>query len=133
MSMRTMKCLSMLLMMVALSVCMVSCGSDDDEDVIADYAGQVSGVYTGKLTLDNTVIEDAYVVTIDKISSSVVKVSAEFYSGGSANYNVTYSNGQYLFQSESSSGITISVTGKSVTISFLNKNGTMTTFNGKRD
>lgn len=32
MSMKAMKYLSMLLMMVALSVCMVGCGSDDDDE-----------------------------------------------------------------------------------------------------
>lgn len=131
--MKTMKYLSMMLIMVAMSVCMTSCGDDDDDDPVTDYAGQVAGVYTGKLTVNNTVIEDAYVVTVSKISSTVVSVMAEFYDKGVENYNVKYSSGQYLFTSETSSNITISVTAKTMTISFLNANGSITTFNGKRD
>ena len=118
-------------MVLAMNVCMVSCGDDDESNT--DYASQVAGVYTGKLTVDNTVIQDAYVVNVDKISSTVVKVSAAFYPNGSENYNVTNSNGQFLFTSDSSSDINISVTGKSMTVSFLNKNMKMTIFNGKRD
>lgn len=129
--MKTMKYLSMILMALTMSVYMVGCGDDDESDT--DYASQVVGVYTGKLTVDNTVIKDAYVVNIDKISSTVVKVSAAFYSNGSENYNVTNSNGQFLFTSDSSSDINISVTGKSMTVSFLNQNQKMTVFNGKRD
>lgn len=119
-------------MTLVMSVCMVSCG-DDDDDSDADLSGQVAGVYTGKLTVDNTVIKDAYVVTVTKISSTVVKVSADFYNEGSENYNVVNSNGQYLFTSDSSSGINITVTGKSMTASFLNQNNNMTVFNGKKD
>lgn len=130
--MKTMKYLSMMLMTLVMSVCMVSCG-DDDDNSDADLSGQVAGVYTGKLTVDNTVIKDAYVVTVTKISSTVVKVSADFYNEGSENYNVVNSNGQYLFTSDSSSGINITVTGKSMTASFLNQNNNMTVFNGKKD
>ncbi len=131
--MKTMKYLSMLLMIVAMSVCMVGCGDDDDKDQVTDFAGQIAGVYTGRLTENNTVIEDAYVVSVTKISSTVVSVAADFYNDGIRNYNVAYSNGQFMLTSETSSNITISIMGKSMSISFLNAKGTITTFSGKRD
>ena len=58
---------------------------------------------------------------------------AAFYSNGEENYNITYQNGQYIFESESSVNITITVTGKAINISFLNKDGSITNFNGVRD
>lgn len=131
--MKTIKYYSYLLLMLIASINLIGCSSDDDTEVVADYASQVAGVYTGKLMLDNYVIEDAYVVYVTRISSTVVNVRAEFYDDGNANYNVELFNGQYLFRSESSSGITIAVTGKNMTINFLNDAGTMTTFTGKRD
>lgn len=131
--MKTIKYYSYLLLMLIASINLVGCSSDDETEEVADYASQVAGVYTGKLMLDNYVIEDAYVVNVTRVSSTVVTVRAEFYEKGSANYNVELFNGQFLFRSESSSGITISVTGKNMTINFLNDAGTMTTFTGKRD
>ena len=130
--MKAMKYVSMLLIMLTMSISMISCGSDND-DPTNDYASAIAGVYTGKLTVNNTVIEDAYVVRVDKISSTVVCVSANFYPHGSENYNVSYENGQYMFESESSVNITITVTGKAMNVSFLNGAGNITTFNGSRD
>ena len=132
--MKTMKFLPMLLITLAMSICMVSCSDDDDKDPAnQDYAEQGSGVYTGQLSVNNTVIQDAYVVRVSRISSTVVQVSAEFFEDGHENYNVSYENGQYILSSASSYNITIVVLGHNMTISFLNGNGSMTTFNGTKD
>lgn len=48
--MKTMKYLSMLLIMVAMSVCMVSCG-DDDDDAPTDVATVIAGDYSGTLNV----------------------------------------------------------------------------------
>lgn len=113
---------------------MVSCSNDDDKDPAnQDYAEQVSGVYTGQLSVNNTVIQDAYVVRVNRISSTVVQVSANFFEDGFENYNVSYENGQYILSSASSYNITIVILGQNMTISFLNGNGSMTTFNGSKD
>lgn len=130
--MKTLRNLMVLFVMVSISTAFVGCSSDDDETP-SDYASKVAGVYTGKLTVNGTIVEDAYVVAITKISSTVVSVSAEFYNEGIRNYNVNYSNGQYLLTSETSTNINISITGKSMTISFLNNNGSITNFNGTKD
>ena len=138
-----MKSLSMMLFMVIASVCMSSCS--DDDDTPTDFAEAVSGVYTGKLSVNNSVIEDAYIVTIRKISSTVVHVAAKFYIPSDEdktdenankygeNYNITYEGGQYLFKSESSQNINITVTGKSISISYMNNAGSMTTYIGMKD
>lgn len=119
--------------LLAIGMGFTSCGSDDEVEEITDYASQVSGVYTGKLLVDNVVIEDPYYITITRISSTVVTVTAEFYDDGIENYNVEYSNGQYYLRSDTSSGISITINGKNITVNFLNNAGTMTTFNGKKD
>ena len=129
--MKTVKYLSMMLFMVVASVCFSACGDDDESP--SDLAEAVSGVYTGKLTVNNSTVEDAYVVSVSKISSTVVHVTAEFFEDGGENYNIRQDGSQYIFSSESSSNITISVTGKSMSVNFLNKNGSITTFIGTKD
>ena len=126
--MKQFRILSMLMIVLISSLSFVSCGDDDDE------TSSIAGVYTGKLKVGTNVTADAYVVTVTKVSSSVVKVTADFYTdNGSENYNVTKEGNQYILSSESSSGINITVTGKAMTISFLNNAGSMTTFTGTRD
>ena len=110
--MKQFRILSMLMIVLISSLSFVSCGDDDDE-TSGDFSASIAGVYTGKLKVGTNVTADAYVVTVTKVSSSVVKVTADFYTdNGSENYNVT---------------------GKAMTISFLNNAGSMTTFTGTRD
>jgi hypothetical protein len=137
--------LSMVLYALIISTLSGGCTrSNDNEDLPpdpdpVDFGTAVSGVYIGKLKMDNQVVEDAYVVTVTRIASKVAKVAADFYpqtSGGgqgSANYNIEQVGSQYVFTSESSSGITISVASKTISISFLNQAGGMTTFTGVKD
>mgnify|MGYP003368691803 CR=1 FL=1 len=122
--MKQFRILSMLMIVLISSLSFVSCGDDDDE-TSGDFSASIAGVYTGKLKVGTNVTADAYVVTVTKVSSSVVKVTADFYTdNGSENY---------ILSSESSSGINITVTGKAMTISFLNNAGSMATFAGTRD
>lgn len=133
-TMKTLKNIfSILCFLLATNIAFTSCSSKEEVEEISDYATQVQGVYTGKLYVDNTVIEDPYYITIARISSTVVTVAAEFYDDGMENYNVEYSNGQYYLRSDTSSGITITINGKNITINFLNNAGTMTSFYGKKD
>ena len=64
----------MILAMLTMSVFMVSCGNDDDDESKDDLSNAVAGVYSGKLTVNSTVTADAYIVTISKISMSKRKV-----------------------------------------------------------
>ena len=112
--MKQFRILSMLMIVLISSLSFVSCGDDDDE-TSGDFSASIAGVYTGKL----------------KVGTNV---TADFYTdNGSENYNVTKEGNQYILSSESSSGINITVTGKAMTISFLNNAGSMTTFTGTRD
>lgn len=112
-------------------VSFVSC-SDDDDNLNQDMASQVAGVYTGKLTINDEVIEDAYVVTVTRINSTVVSVSAKFLNE-SENYNIVYENGQYKFKSATINNINIVVTGKNINVSYLTNGGWMANFFGTRD
>lgn len=113
-------------------VSFVSCSDDDDDNLNQDMASQVAGVYTGKLTINDEVIEDAYVVTVTRINSSVVSVSAKFLNE-SENYNIVYENGQYKFKSATINNINIVVTGKNINVSYLTNGGWMANFFGTRD
>lgn len=92
---KLLKLMAMLLMIVTMSVPMTSCGSDDDDDP-KDPASKITGVYTGKLVSDGYVIDDAYAVTVERVSTSVVLVTApDIFSTTTRNYNVEYNNGIY--------------------------------------
>lgn len=109
-----------------------ACHDDPDPEPTYDYASKVSGVYIGKLSSGGQVIEDVYVVSIDRITNVAVSVNADFFNS-STNFNVTYSNGIYTLSSGNYNNITITVQNKTLTINFLNAYGTMTTFYGIRD
>lgn len=113
-------------------VSFVSCSDDDDDNLNQDMASQVAGVYTGQLTVNEEVIADAYVVTVTRISSSVVSVSAKFLDEDE-NYNIVYENGQYKFKSATINNINIVVTGKNINVSYLTLGGWMANFFGTRD
>ena len=62
------KLFSMLLIVLALGF--TSCGSDDKDDDAPSpqisLADKVAGTYSGRLSLGETVLEDAYIVTVTK-------------------------------------------------------------------
>lgn len=79
--MKTMKYLSMLLIMVAMSVCMTSCGDDDDDDV-----PNASASIVGKWTQTN----DAGTVIILKFNSDKTGTINFTYSDGSGDKNENF-------------------------------------------
>ena len=72
--MKQFRILSMLMIVLISSLSFVSCGDDDDE-TSGDFSASIAGVYTGKLKVGTNVTADAYVVTVTKVSSSVVKIT----------------------------------------------------------
>ena len=108
-----------------------ACSDDDGEDI--DVAKRISGVYSGKLMTGSTTLDDAYVVTISKISNTVVSLRADFLPGNAQNFNVTSIGGQYILDTSTLSNISISVTGKKLIISYTNIYGNLVVFNGQRD
>ena len=115
-----------ILIAAVLTLCFTftSCGKDDEKEndiytgVITgntDVATAVSGTYTGKRTIGTTV------------------VSADFYSSGSANYNVSLQGNIYVFSNETDPNISITVTGKTLNINYLTVGGYMMTYTGIKD
>lgn len=95
-------------------------------------ADAVAGIYSGKLSYGAEVLQDAYVVRIVKMTSNVVTIYADFLNG-SKNYNVVPRSGIYVISSETDPNITASVSGKSLTISYITSSKLLATFYGERD
>ena len=126
-----MKKIVVLLLALATILPIASCKKDNTET--SDYATAVSGVYTGKLLYGTETVKDAYVVTLSRISSTVVSMSADFLDGDVTNFNVTKSGNTYSLSSESVYNITTTVSGKQLNISYLTTGGYMFSFSGTKD
>lgn len=98
----------------------------------SDSSSGIEGVYTGQLLYGTEVVEDAYVVSIYKVSSEVVSVNADFFNG-SLNFNVQKTANGYNLVSSTVYNVQITVYGKMLTINYQSNGGSMLTFQGKRD
>lgn len=98
----------------------------------SDSSSGIEGVYTGQLLYGTEVVEDAYVVSITRVSSEVVSVNAEFFNG-SLNFNVQKTANGYNLVSSTVYNVQITVYGKMLTINYQSSGGSMLTFQGKRD
>lgn len=129
------KCTFLLMILAMLMACtLTGCGDKENDPGATDPGAAVSGVYTGQLKKGSTIVSDAYVVKVTKVSSSVATVQADFYGEmGSSNYNITSSGSMYVLSSATDSNITIAVSGKSITINYTNTAGTLLTFTGSKD
>ncbi len=110
-----------------------SCDNGSDSSDENDLASKIAGNYVGKLSSGGKVIEDAYVVSVIRISNTTVSVSAAFQNPSSQNYNVEYTSGQYKLVNSMKANMTYIITGKHLNVSFVNRNNSMTTFDGDRD
>lgn len=126
--MKSLKYLSLLFAVMIASFSTISCSKNN-----TDPASVVEGKYAGKLLVDNELVDDTYVVSVERVSSTVVTISAKLFPDGSDNYNVEYSNGKFLFKSSTSKDMNISVTGKNMMICFYSSSDRLTIFDGRRD
>lgn len=117
--------------LATLLVTSVACQKNDDA-VSGDYATAVSGVYTGKLQYGTETIKDAYVVTIGKVSNTVVAMTADFLQG-SANFNVIKNGSTYSLVSETVGDINTTISGKDIVISYKTTGNYFFTFTGQKD
>lgn len=124
------KILSVLCLAIAL-VSFNSCNKSDSPES-KDYGTAVSGTYTGKLTAGTVVVEDAYVVYIKRISSTVVSMTADFLDG-SANFNVEKSGDNFILSSETVYNITTTVANKSLYVTYKSQSGNLISFTGQKD
>ena len=70
--MKTMKYLSMLLVMVVTSACMVSCG--DDDDMATDIVTTTAGDYSGKLSVIGYTEQFTAYATLTRKSDNAISV-----------------------------------------------------------
>ena len=130
---KTLNFLTWMLVML-FAVPFVSC-SDDDDDADVDLADIVAGTYVG--TLQNIYsTNDAYVVTITRVSATAVTIEAAFLTdsdGGVAVFNVSQYGTQYILtNSYYDTRISVIIVGSTLNISFSNQAGSMTTFIGSK-
>lgn len=135
--MKNIKLLSWMFVALLTSVSLASCS--DDDDPVADTATQVgdvsdivSGVYSGKLEVGGYTIDDAYIVTITRVTSTAVKVKADFFNEDPV-FNVEKVGTQYKLTNTSTySNISMFVSGGVLNINFVNGAGSMTVYAGNR-
>lgn len=123
--MKTMKYLSMMLVILAMSVCMTSCSSDDEEP--SSLADQIAGDYVGTLKPVGYTDEPARsYVTLTRKANDVVsfECSCETFDLDlpSVNLKITDQSGVKYLTSESSRTITGTATGNSISITFATGN-----------
>lgn len=126
------KTLFLVIFTLSLSAGMTSCGSDDEGVETPNLSEAIAGTYVGEMTTGGYVLDDTYIVYVSPISNTVVSVSADLFDE-IAKFNVTEQSGVYTLKSSSYDNINISIQGRSMTMTFLNNGGTMTTFVGSRD
>ena len=95
-------------------------------------ADRVEGIYSGRLMLGETVMEDAYIVKIFKQTDNTVTVEAPFFGGDTYNFNLTENGNQILFSNSTIQNYSMSVMGNQVSISYLSNGGNMLTYNGTK-
>ena len=131
---KSLKIFAFLMMLLVSTPAFVSCSSDKDDEPEQNYAAYIVGVYTGSLTSGNEVLDDAYVVKINRISDKMVSMEAKFFPDDEpVNFNVSYNNKVYTLSTSNVNNMTVTVTGKTLLISYLNNAGSQTTFSGSRD
>lgn len=109
---------------------LVSCGGDDDDN--QNYGKDVEGQYVGELSSEGVVIDDTYVIKLNRISDNLVEMEAAFLADGSDNFNVSLDNGVYTLSTIKHSNMSVMVTRGNLRITFLNNAGTTTSFSGTR-
>jgi len=95
-------------------------------------ADQVSGTYSGRLKLGEDILEDAYIVSISKLTNTTVAVSAGFLGNQAMNFNLTESGNQIQFSNATLSNFSMFATGNSITINYLSAGGNMLTYTGSK-
>lgn len=104
-----------------------ACEKDD-----SDFGKEVSGTYTGQLKYGTEIREDAYVVTVSRVSNDVVSMSAKFLDG-SKNFNVEKVTNGYNLYSETVYNFNCTVNKKTITVNYKSNGGQMLTFQGTKD
>lgn len=95
-------------------------------------ADLVEGTYSGRLTLGEEVLEDAYIIKIKKLTDNTVAVNAQFFGDGDINFNLSLSGNQIAFTNATLSNFNMYVLGNTVVINYLANGGYMLTYTGTK-
>ena len=109
----------------------VSVSQGPGQIIDRSLSGQVAGTYSGKLMNGTTVLRDAYIVTITKLTDNTVSVKAEFFGDKIYNFNLTQSNSQINFVNETIVGFNMVYSSGSIIINYQSSSG-MLTYTGTR-
>lgn len=117
-----------------------SCSDNDGEEEVIGVtpADLISGVYSGRRMVGTTVVSDAYIVEIKKITGTTVSLKADFYVSdtnpeGIMNFNVTKQGEQYVLENATESMINIIISGNSISITYLTNGDYMMSYYGTKD
>lgn len=126
---------SLILALVGAACLFLTASCDKEEGQSStDFGRAVAGVYTGKLLYGTEIIEDAYVVRLNRVSSTVVTMYADFFGDDlSANFNISKDGNVYSLYSATVYNMTTTVSGKQMTLNYLTTGGNMYTFSGAKD
>lgn len=131
--MKTIKYFSMLLLLVAMSAGLASCGDDDDEKV-KDVATAISGDYAGKLQVVGfTEMYQAY-VTLTRRSENAVSLVMDCdeinFHSSAVILDIT-NNGESYALTSTSKAVSGSVVNGNLSITFASGNRTYTFYGNK--
>lgn len=123
-----------------LSVGFTSCSKDDDkpevkpeqEHIVLSLADQVSGTYSGRLKLGDTVREDAYIIKVSKLTNTTVAVEAKFFGDEPVNFNLVQDGNQIAFSNATLNNFNMYYSGGQVVINYLSAGGDMLTYTGTK-
>ncbi len=136
------KLMSVLFVAMFVGISFGSCKEDDDETLQPntqqtvtqqDPSDAVAGTYAGKMTIGGTVTDDAYVVRIERQTSTTITMHAKFMGDESAAFVVEEAKaGGYELKNSSLGNITAYVSGKTLTVNYLTQGGYMASFVGTK-
>ncbi|MCM1107584.1 MAG: hypothetical protein NC388_00865 [Clostridium sp.] len=137
--MKTIKFLSWMFVALITSFVMAGCSNDDDEsqagvtETVIDLSDAVSGVYSGKLSMGSEVVNDAYIVTITRVTSTAVHVKANFFGEDPVVFNVEKLGNQYVLTNTSNyNNVSMYVSNGTLNINYVNVLGAMMAYVGNK-
>lgn len=95
-------------------------------------ADTVKGTYAGRLMNGTEIVQDAYIVTINKLTDTTVEVQAGFFGDESINFNLSKDGNQISFTNALLSGFSMVYVEGTLMINYSNSYYGMLTYTGVR-
>ena len=95
-------------------------------------ADRVKGTYAGRLMNGTEIVQDAYIVTINKLTDTTVEVQAGFFGDESINFNLSEDGNQIVFTNALLTGFSMVYIDGTLMINYSNSYYGMLTYTGVR-